>query len=73
MRSRQRNRTIAQSAGPGKREGNHQMKITGVRATPVNVPLEAACVWSCGTLPGFTRTIIEVETDEGLAGIAEAP
>ncbi len=49
------------------------MKITGVRATPVNVPLEAACVWSCGTLPGFTRTIIEVETDEGLAGIAEAP
>ena len=73
MRLRQRSRTIAQSAGPGKREGNHQMKITRVRATPVNVPLEAACVWSYGALPGFTQTIIEVETDEGLTGIGEAP
>lgn len=49
------------------------MKITRVRATPVNVPLEAAYVWSYGALPGFTQTIIEVETDEGLTGIGEAP
>ncbi|MGB5214678.1 MAG: hypothetical protein WBN88_13645 [Anderseniella sp.] len=41
------------------------MKITRVRATPINVPLEAAYVWSYGTLPGFTQTIIEVETEEG--------
>ncbi len=49
------------------------MKITAVRATPVNIPLEAPYVWSYGSLPGFTQTIIEVETDEGLTGIGEAP
>ncbi len=49
------------------------MKITDIRATPVNIPLEAPYVWSYGSLPGFTQTIIEVETDEGLIGIGEAP
>ena len=49
------------------------MKITNVRATPINVPLEAAYLWSYGALPGFTQTIIEIETDEGLTGIGEAP
>ena len=49
------------------------MKISRVRATPINVPLEAAYVWSYGTLPGFTQAIIEVETEEGLTGIGEAP
>lgn len=49
------------------------MKITNVRATPINVPLEAAYIWSYGALPGFTQTIVEVETDEGLTGIGEAP
>lgn len=49
------------------------MKIAAIRATPVNIPLEAPYVWSYGSLPGFTQTIIEVETDEGLVGIGEAP
>ena len=49
------------------------MKITNVCATPINVPLEAAYIWSYGALPGFTQTIIEIETDEGLTGIGEAP
>lgn len=73
MRLRRRVPTIAQSAGPGKLDGTHLMKITRVRAKPINVPLEAAYVWSYGALPGFTQTIIEVETDEGLTGIGEAP
>ena len=49
------------------------MKISAIRATPINVPLEAAYIWSYGALPGFTQTIIEIETDEGLTGIGEAP
>lgn len=49
------------------------MKITNVRATPINVPLETAYLWSYGALPGFTQTIIEVQTDEGLTGVGEAP
>jgi len=49
------------------------MKIINLRATPVNVPLEAAYIWSYGALPGFTQTIIEIETDEGITGIGEAP
>ncbi len=49
------------------------MRITEIRATPVNIPLEAPYVWSYGALPGFSKTIIEIETDEGVTGIGEAP
>lgn len=49
------------------------MKITAIRATPVNIPLEAPYVWSYGTLPGFSKCIVEVETSEGITGIGEAP
>jgi glucarate dehydratase len=49
------------------------MKITAIRATPVNIPLEAPYLWSYGSLAGFSKTIVEVETDEGLTGIGEAP
>ena len=49
------------------------MKITKVRATPVNIPLEAPLYWSVGTYPGTTKTIIEVETDEGIVGLGESP
>lgn len=49
------------------------MKITQVRATPVNIPLEAPYIWSYGALPGFSKTIVEVETDEGITGVGEAP
>ena len=38
-----------------------------------NLPLEAPYVWAQGTLPGFTQTIIEVVTDEGVTGLGEAP
>jgi glucarate dehydratase len=49
------------------------MKITAIRATPVLIPLEAPYLWSYGALDGFTKTVVEVITDTGPTGIAEAP
>ncbi len=49
------------------------MQIKAIRATPVLIPLEASYLWSYGALEGFTKTIVEVETSDGLIGIAEAP
>ena len=43
------------------------MKITRLRATPVNIPLEAPYLWSYGALDGFSKCIVEVETNEGTA------
>lgn len=48
------------------------MKITDIKATTVTVPLEAPLRHSNGAHWGrFVRTIIEVETDEGLTGFGE--
>src|SRR6476619_3520210 len=48
------------------------MKITDIRATPVSVPLAAPLRHANGCHWGrFVRTIIEVETDEGLTGLGE--
>lgn len=48
------------------------MKISDVRATTVAVPLEAPLRHANGTHWGrFVRTIVEVETDEGLVGLGE--
>ena len=47
------------------------MKIAAIRTTPVNIPLEAPYVWAFGELPGFTRTIVEVETVDGIVGIGD--
>jgi glucarate dehydratase len=48
------------------------MKITDLRATTVTVPLEATLRHAHGAHWGrFVRTIIEVETDEGLIGLGE--
>ena len=49
------------------------MKIKAIRATPVLIPLEAPYLWSYGALDAFTKCIVEVETFDGLTGIAEAP
>ena len=49
-----------------------RMKITDIRVTPVSVPLEAPLRHANGCHWGrFVRTIIEVETDEGLVGLGE--
>jgi glucarate dehydratase len=48
------------------------MKITDIRATPVTVPLEAALRHANGCHWGrFVRTIVELETDEGIIGLGE--
>ncbi len=48
------------------------MKIVDIRPTTVTVPLEAPLRHSNGEHWGrFVRTIIEVETDEGLVGLGE--
>ncbi len=48
------------------------MRIKDLRATPVTVPLEAPLRHANGCHWGrFVRTIIEVETEEGLIGLGE--
>src|SRR5829696_7275202 len=48
------------------------MKITDIRATTVTVPLEAPLRHANGCHWGrFVRTVIEIETDEGLIGLGE--
>jgi glucarate dehydratase len=48
------------------------MKIADVRATTVTVPLEAPLRHANGAHWGrFVRTIVEVETDDGLVGLGE--
>jgi glucarate dehydratase len=48
------------------------MKITDIRATTVTVPLAAPLRHANGCHWGrFVRTVIEVETDEGLIGLGE--
>lgn len=48
------------------------MKIVDIRATTVTVPLEAPLRHAAGCHWGrFVRTIVEVETEEGLIGLGE--
>ena len=48
------------------------MKITDIRATSVTVPLEAPLRHANGCHWGrFVRTIVEVETNEGIVGLGE--
>lgn len=48
------------------------MKIADIRATTVTVPLEAPLQHASGAHWGrFVRTIVEVETDDGLVGLGE--
>lgn len=49
------------------------MRIARITATPVLIPLEAPYIWSYGQLDGFSKTIVEVETTDGVTGIGEAP
>lgn len=48
------------------------MRITAIRATPINLPIEAPYWWSFGWLPGSSRCVVEVETDDGIVGLGEA-
>jgi glucarate dehydratase len=47
------------------------MKITDLRWTTAFIPIEAPLRYAYGAHPGFSRIIIEVETDEGITGLGE--
>ena len=47
------------------------MKITAIRATPVNIPFTAPYVFSHGSVRSLTKTIVEIDTDEGATGLGE--
>ena len=48
------------------------MKITNLKVTTVTVPLEAPLRHASGAHWGrFVRTILELETDEGITGLGE--
>lgn len=48
------------------------MKISDIRATTITVPLEAPLRHANGCHWGrFVRTVVEVETDDGLIGLGE--
>ncbi len=49
------------------------MKITNIKVTHVNVPFDAPFWWTGGLYPGASKSIIEVETDQGVVGLGEAP
>ena len=49
------------------------MKITGINITHVNVPFDAPFWWTAGLYGGASKSIIEVQTDEGVVGLGEAP
>ena len=45
--------------------------VSDVRATPVNIPLEAPYRFSYGSIASLTKTVVEVETDDGAIGLGE--
>lgn len=47
------------------------MKISAIRATPVNIPFTAPYRFSYGSIASLTKTVIELETDEGVTGLGE--
>jgi glucarate dehydratase len=49
------------------------MKITDIKVTPVNMPMVIPYHWTAGLYPGTSKIILEVETDEGITGLGEAP
>lgn len=47
------------------------MKIADIRATTVNIPYTASYVFSYGSVSSLTKTIIELETTDGVVGLGE--
>ena len=47
------------------------MRIRDIRATPVNIPLTAPYVFSYGSMASLTKTVVEVDTEEGVTGLGE--
>lgn len=47
------------------------MKIRAIRATPVNIPFVAPYRFSYGSIASLTKTVIELETEDGVVGLGE--
>src|ERR1700757_3715183 len=47
------------------------MKIRDVRWTSAFIPIEAPLRYAYGAHPGFSRLVIEVDSDDGLVGLGE--
>ena len=47
------------------------MKIRSIRATPVNIPFVAPYRFSYGSIASLTKTVIELETEDGVVGLGE--
>lgn len=47
------------------------MKIAKIHATPVNIPFTAPYRFSYGSIASLTKTVIELETDDGVIGLGE--
>jgi glucarate dehydratase len=47
-------------------------KIASVRATPVNIPFRAPYRFAYGSTASLTKTIVEVQTEDGIVGLGEA-
>lgn len=47
------------------------MKITDLRATPVNIPFIAPYRFSYGAMASVTKTVVEIVTDDGVIGLGE--
>jgi len=45
--------------------------VADVRATPVNIPFHAPYRFSYGSIASLTKTVVEVETDDGAVGLGE--
>lgn len=48
------------------------MKVTSIRATPVNVAFREPERWSQGRRDGVSAIVVELETDRGITGLGES-
>jgi glucarate dehydratase len=46
-------------------------RVRELRATPVNIPFEAPYRFSYGSIASLTKTVVEVELDDGTVGLGE--
>jgi L-alanine-DL-glutamate epimerase-like enolase superfamily enzyme len=49
------------------------LRIIGIRSIPVAVPFHTAEEWARGSRRGLVSVLIEIDTDEGITGLGEAP
>jgi len=47
-------------------------RIACIEAWPANAPLEATYLMATGTVPGISRTVVRVTTDDGVVGLGES-